>query len=262
MSGRKRMMIDLDNIESMPGKALTSPRSLQACQDLFIDPESLTVRDLDYFLDQAKKPISNMALQKQIAEYKLNHHNEKRREELAQCRQRRNTFIEQQANSKFALRAAAAEEGGRTPKAVKLSPVSNSSSSSPPKPKLSQLEILKKRQQREMEMLLGFELEMAKVREEHHRKLDKEARLKKAKDKADMKRRKERLEEERQMVLEKKRKAEEEAEMMRQRSQEEARQERAEKRKRDIKYREEQLALRKRHQEEVERHIRKEKQKK
>ena len=39
-------------------------------------------------------------------------------------------------------------------------------------------------------------MQMAKVREEHHRKLDKEARLKKAKDKADMKRRKERLEEE------------------------------------------------------------------
>ena len=79
MSGRKRMMIDLDNIESMPGKSLNSPRSLQACEELFIDPKSLTVRDVDYFLDQAKKPISNMALQKQIAEYKLNHHNEKRR---------------------------------------------------------------------------------------------------------------------------------------------------------------------------------------
>ena len=73
------MMIDLDNIESMPGKSLNSPRSLQACEELFIDPKSLTVRDVDYFLDQAKKPISNMALQKQIAEYKLNHHNEKRR---------------------------------------------------------------------------------------------------------------------------------------------------------------------------------------
>ena len=79
MSGHQKRTIDLDVIESMPGKALTSPRSLQACHELFIEPASLIVRDLQFFLDQAKKPIENMPLQKQIAEYKLNHYNEKRR---------------------------------------------------------------------------------------------------------------------------------------------------------------------------------------
>ena len=179
-----------------PPRYVLSPRSAEACLREGIDPEHLRIRDLDSFwepgLDAARQGLRHEA------------YSERRHTFMKALRRARTTLINtEQANTRNAGRASMGI-------AAQMAAESAKKESTMLEMEAKRLAKMQRRQKKEIEQLIQFEMKTAEIREAAQRKLEAEEKRKRRAEKQRLQRQKAVAEERRMKQL--KRQAQEELE--------------------------------------------------
>lgn len=165
-------MANLENFnerDTRTKRVLTSPRSIEACRREGVEPSELLVRSRASFAQKGQ----SASLQR-----KRHEHSEiRRRERIAQCRQTRRRIIEQERERQ--VEDAYQQHGGSGGHEGHGNTTSGSGLGANDTSDLikldeEELERVKRRQQRELEKMLAFEMEQARHREESMRRMARE----------------------------------------------------------------------------------------
>ncbi|KAH7289248.1 hypothetical protein KP509_31G066200 [Ceratopteris richardii] len=169
---KKKKLITIDTLakhgENEKVLKLNSPRSIQACLELGVDPGNLVYRPVSAF--QGKGLLHEF----QVMKYE--HHEKLRKEKIQKLQAERNRIIQKEGEDRAAAAAAAANRGPSNyhcPKDFQE------------KEKM-RLEVVRRRQQRELEQMAKFEAQRQQMvadneaRAEAERKAEEQKRLEKA----------------------------------------------------------------------------------
>lgn len=174
----KDTSINLDNFDELNSAPpiLTSPRSIEACRMLGIEPEDLVQRPLEYFF--ARSVHSRAADDAELVEKRAIRHERSRQIQLRNARAQRHELIDAGLNGVHSSMSLRTRSFCRSPIREKLSmSLHNTTSTSGVQHEITAIEREKKdiermqqRQVAEMQQMLAFELKMADLHEERERK--------------------------------------------------------------------------------------------
>jgi len=145
------------NVNPAPGRVLLTPRSAEVCLKLGVNPETMKIRDVDSFWEPGIDPtIQRMRHEAYVT---------RRYDLMKQCRLERkkliNQHLVQNAPSAPAPATGGAPQPGLTPE--KLLEQQKEASSTLVLLEMKRMEKMQQRQERELEQMLAYEVNRAKV---------------------------------------------------------------------------------------------------
>jgi len=165
--------VQASGLNPPPARTVLTPRSAEACLKHGINPEILRIRDLESFFD----PNVDPAVQRMRHEA----YSQRRHEMMAIVRQERKKIV----NAEVAAGMAGDGEAGMTPGAIMAQQAKANATFVENEEK--RLLKMKKRQEKEIEQMLSFEMKMSEIVEEREKRAEhekqKEERRKKEKGK-------------------------------------------------------------------------------
>lgn len=158
-------VVTSSNLNPPPSKLVLTPRSAEACLKLGINPEIIKIRDIDSFWEHGVEP----AVQRLRHEAYI----QRRYDVMKQLRQERKRLInaEMEAANKVEVNGGAV---GLTPE--QLIKQQEEATSSMIQQELARIAKMQKRQEKELEQMINFEVTRAKIQEEMAEKLAEEKR--------------------------------------------------------------------------------------
>ena len=213
--GKRKKLVSLENfMDGGKARMIDSPRSLEACLRQGLDPASLFPKPLSKWQEEEEL--------REVAVCKYEHYEQKRLDRLAQARSERNIivrFLEDARKSgnarlspafqKLAAATAPSESGS-----IQSSQTGKDVESSMLAEERKRIAILKKRQQKDIEQMMQFEMNIVKMQKEQKRLEDIELQKKAARAAEREKKRLAAVAKRSKMELAKKQAAEEEEERM------------------------------------------------
>ena len=153
-------------------RVINSPRSLESCLRQGLDPAELIPKSLSKF--QAENAL------REVAQVKFEHYEERRLEKMEQARSERAIivdFLEQARKSgstrlspSFQKLAAASGPGGDSSDTSSMGNINDDAGeSSMLKEEMKRVEMLRKRQQKDIEQMMQFEMNVVKIQKEQKR---------------------------------------------------------------------------------------------
>ena len=171
--GMKKELVSLENFMKGPKpRVINSPRSLESCLRQGLDPAELIPKSLSKF--QAENAL------REVAQVKFEHYEERRLEKMEQARSERAIivdFLEQARKSgstrlspSFQKLAAASGPGGDSSDTSSMGNINDDAGeSSMLKEEMKRVEMLRKRQQKDIEQMMQFEMNVVKIQKEQKR---------------------------------------------------------------------------------------------
>tara|TARA_B100000795_G_C22770636_1_gene427714 strand:- start:10 stop:1602 length:1593 start_codon:yes stop_codon:yes gene_type:complete len=169
-TGMRKKLVSLENfLKDKKPRIINSPRSLEACLRQGLDPAELIPKSLAQF--QAEENL------REVAQVKFEHHEERRNEKMEQARAERAVivnFLEEARKSgstrlspsfqKLAAASAPSESG------VSVAGSGNDEmESSMLREEMKRVDMLRKRQQKDIEQMMSFEMNIVKMQKEQKR---------------------------------------------------------------------------------------------
>ncbi|KAJ7515958.1 hypothetical protein O6H91_22G036100 [Diphasiastrum complanatum] len=158
---RNKKMFALDDLEEAtdPDMKLSSPRSLQACLHLGIDPSEVVFRPPDAYTERG--------LMKELQQLKFEHHEVQRKEKLRRLKEERSCIIKKEMEDKLAAKRAAYAAGHK--KYMGDNDLLDKDR--------NRLEVLRRRQQRELEQMAKYEAQRQKMSKDNRARVEAERKL-------------------------------------------------------------------------------------
>ena len=147
-----------------PPRVVLTPRSAEACLKHGVNPEVLRIRDLDSFWEPGIEP--------EIQRLRQETYSKRRLEMMKIVRRERKTLINKEAS---AMDATGGAEASLTP--AQILAQQQKQNSTLVEIEERRLAKMRRRQEKELEQMLGFEVKMNDIAEEQKKKADKEVRM-------------------------------------------------------------------------------------
>merc|ERR1719171_22648 len=174
-----------------PARIVLTPRSAEACLRHGVNPETLRIRPLDSFTEQGLDPV--------IQRMRHEAYTQRRFEMMRLVRGERKKLVNLEARE---MQLGGAGSGGMTPGQILAQQAKQNATFVEMEEK--RMHKMRKRQEKELEQMLGFEMKMQEIQEERDRRAEEEKRREEARKRAKEKRAREITEERRMKELKKK----------------------------------------------------------
>ena len=169
--GMKKELVSLENFMKGPKpRVINSPRSLESCLRQGLDPAELIPKSLSKF--QAENAL------REVAQVKFEHYEERRLEKMEQARSERAIIVDflEQARKSGSTRLSpsfqklAAASGPGADSSDSMGNINDGvGESSMLKEEMKRVEMLRKRQQKDIEQMMQFEMNVVKIQKEQKR---------------------------------------------------------------------------------------------
>lgn len=174
-----------------PARIVLTPRSAEACLRHGVNPETLRIRPLDSFQEAGLDPV--------IQRMRHEAYTQRRFEMMRLVRGERKKLINLEARE---MQLGGAGSGGMTPGQIVAQQAKQNATFVEMEEK--RMHKMRKRQEKELEQMLNFEMKMQEIQEERDRRTEEEKRREEARKRAKEKRARELTEERRTRELKKK----------------------------------------------------------
>ena len=154
-------VINASNVNPPPGNVLLTPRSAEVCLKLGVNPEILKVRDIDSFWESGLDP----SLQRMRHEAYV----QRRHDCMKQCRLERKKIINQQLEKSAKFLDKGGDESMSPEKILQMQAEQSSTLIEMEKARIQKMQ---KRQERELEQMIEFEISRAKVQEDMNKRIE------------------------------------------------------------------------------------------
>lgn len=174
-----------------PPRIVLTPRSAEACLRHGVNPETLRIRPLDSFVEKQLDPV--------IQRMRHEAYTQRRFEMMRLVRGERKKLINLEARE---MQLGGAGSGGMTPGQIVAQQAKKNATFVELEEK--NMQKMRKRQEKDLEQMLSFEMKMSEIQEERDRRTEEEKRREEARKRAKEKRGRELAEERRTRELKKK----------------------------------------------------------